>query len=250
MRPPTLLVPWLLLAAVRAQAQTMSPASGSPASGAWAPPGGTLQTVGVRAASLRPTSLSVTVGVDGRAATATDALARLALLTEQVTRALLRTGVTSDSTTTTAVVLQPEWVYVQGARPRLNGYVATQDLRVRAPIAGAGPILDAVTTAGVTRIQQLTFESVPGAALRDSLMDAAMRAARHDADLLARAAGAVVTHVIEASAEDALEGSDPPRPMLMARAVDGAAASSVSAGTQHYRVRVTARWAVRPLDRP
>lgn len=202
--------------------------------------------VGAQASvSVAPDRAQIGVGVESRARTAAQASADNARIQSAVLQALRRQGITSADLQTRAVQVLPEFEYPrEGGRPTLTGYVARNQVSVTLrDLATVGAVIDAALSAGSTQVSGPQFLlSNPDSARREAL-DAAVRKAMADAQVMARAAGVQVGRVLELS--QSMAGiAEVVRPQLLMRAAADAAPTTVEAGLISIEATVQLRVAI------
>lgn len=141
----------------------------------------------------------VIVAVESRQASAAAASADIARRMRAVREALIRAGVHPDSITTSAYSVQPNLERTDG-RPRQNGYLALNAVRVRTRrLDQVGPVIDAALAAGANRVDGVQFSASSTARARRAALAEAIAEARGDAEEMARAAGGRLGELLELS---------------------------------------------------
>jgi uncharacterized protein YggE len=141
----------------------------------------------------------VIIAVESRQASAAAASADIAQRMRAVREALIRVGVPADSITTSAYSVQPNLEHTEG-RPRQNGYLALNAVRVRTRrLDQVGPIIDAAIAAGANRVDGVQFGASSTARARRAALAEAVAEARGDAEEMARAAGGRLGELLELS---------------------------------------------------
>lgn len=122
----------------------------------------TLSVTGTAQTTLVPDTLVVTFVVQEKAATSSEALAKLSEKTNRVVSAVLGLGISSEDIKTTGVSINPEYIYPDKEPPRLIGYVATYSIEVRTKrVADAGTLIDTAVNAGADQVSGLYFTVSP-----------------------------------------------------------------------------------------
>lgn len=197
---------------------------------------------------VMPDRAELSIGVESRARTAAAASTETARLQAAVLDAIRRQGVTAAQIQTRAVQVTPEYQYPrEGGRPTVTGYVARNEVSVTlSDLTKVGPVIDAALGQGATNIAgpRLTIAN-PDSARREAL-DAAVRKAMADAQVMARAAGVRVGRVLEMSSQGGMENLEIARPAVMLRASADAATTPVEPGTIAVQSTVQLRLAIYP----
>lgn len=210
------------------------------------PPQPHLSVSGEGEARAKPDRAMITVGVQTRAATAAAAAAENARKQNAVLDTLRKLGFTPEQLTTSNYSVSPEMQYdQQGQRPRVIGYVVSNNVRVDVrQLDRAGTVIDAALARGANEIHGLNFYlSDPGPARRAAIADAVAKA-RADAEALASAAGGRLGPILELSVSPS--GPVMFRQQVMdMRAALGAegAPTPIVGGEEVVRASVSARWA-------
>lgn len=189
----------------------------------------------------------ISTGVVTRAASATAAIQQNAARMERVRSALRRAGIADKDIQTSAINLNPEYVYAERQPPRLTGYTASNQVSVRfRDIAKTGEILDALVAEGANQINgpSLTIDK-PEQAL-DEARVRAVAVGRARADLYARALGMRVVRLLSVS-ESGGYAVPPPMPMYArAEAMAADAATKIDPGEQKVQVSVSMSFELQP----
>lgn len=202
--------------------------------------------VGAQASvSVAPDRAEIGVGVESRARTAAQASADNARIQAAVLQALRRQGVAAGDLQTRSVQVMPEFEYPrEGGRPTLTGYVARNDVNVTLrDLTKVGAVIDAALAAGSTQISGPHFSIANPDSARREALDAAVRKAMADAQVMARAAGVQLGRVLEIS--QPMAGSpELGRPQMLMRASADAAPTPVEAGMISIEATVQLRVAI------
>ena len=189
----------------------------------------------------------ISTGVVTRAASATAAIQQNAARMERVRSALRRAGIADKDIQTSAINLNPEYVYAERQPPRLTGYTASNQVSVRfRDIAKTGEILDALVAEGANQINgpSLTIDK-PEQAL-DEARVRAVAVGRARADLYARALGMRVVRLLSVS-ESGGYAVPPPMPMYArAEAMAADSATKIDPGEQKVQVSVSMSFELQP----
>jgi uncharacterized protein YggE len=202
--------------------------------------------VGAQASvSVAPDRAQVGVGVESRARTAAQASAENARIQTAVIQSLRRQGLTAADLQTRSVQVMPEFEYPrEGGRPTLTGYVARNEVNVTLrDLSKVGAVIDAALSSGSTQISGPYFSLANPDSARREALDAAVRKAMADAQVMARAAGVQVGRVLEIS--QPMAGlPEMGRPQMLMRASADAAPTPVEAGLISIEATVQLRVAI------
>lgn len=151
-------------------------------------------------AKAAPDRAVVTLGVQSRAATASDAARENARQQRAVLDTLRAMGFRSEQLATANFTVRPEYEPApdRTGPPRVTGYVVSNTVQVTLHDTDrVGQIVDAALSTGANTVHGLSFSlSNPAPSRRDAIRDAVARA-RADAEALARAAGGSLGQIIE-----------------------------------------------------
>ena len=162
---------------------------------------------------LAPTYAAVIVNISTRATTAVEAASENAQKVQAVMRALRASGLSEKDITTAGYNLQQDYDYRPDRRPEPSGFTANTSIRgeVRR-LESLGKVIDGAIAGGATGISGVQYFAANTEEARRSAMAQAVREARTDADVLARAAGGSLGRLIALNSGGA---SQPfPREML------------------------------------
>ena len=238
----------LLAAALAAAALAPFPLAqaGDTSPGA-APPPATIRVAGEARITAKPDRVQIDVGVDTRAALSQEAAAQNARALDAVFAAVRKAAPGADLKTV-SYSLTPVYQYRKNAEPAIEGYAATNLVRVTLDdLARSGAVIDAATQGGANRVQGIQFtlrdpDSVRAAALRE----AATRA-RAEAEVLAGALGLKIVRVL--TVEEQSPRVVPVRMFAAAARISQAAEAAptpVEAGTLDVTAEVTLSVEVAP----
>jgi uncharacterized protein YggE len=215
-----------------------------------APPAPQIVTQGRSEIEVAPDRAELRLSVETRASTGADAGRQNSQIVSAVLDTLRRGfGLTDRDLVTLGYMLQPQMVYPRdGAAPRVEGYVATNTVRVRTgSIDRVGAMIDASLRKGATNISGLSFSATGTDDARRTALSMAVEQARKDAEAMAVAAGGRLGPLLELINQEMDFRS--PAPMMMAmeaKLMSDAAPTQIQAGEQTILARVTARWVFQP----
>lgn len=192
---------------------------------------------------VTPDRARISLGVDSEAKTAQEASQLNAAAQTKVIEAIRKAGIPAASIRTSGYNVSPVQEYIPETRKwRVDGYrVSNMVVVVVEPVANAGKVIDAALAAGANRVAGLSFEIKDATSAREQAMTEAVKRARREAELVARAAGGEIVGLIEVMVNSYEQPQ--PRPMYEMQAMRADAASTpVSEGTQPVIVNVTTRW--------
>lgn len=168
------------------------------------------------------------------------AAAAMASNTEALTAVMARlkaAGIADRDMQTTNLSINPNWTgYDNGARQRIDGYTASNQLTVRIrELEGLGAVLDAAIQDGANTLNGLSFGLSEPRPAMDAARKAAVEDARARATLLVEAAGASLGPIVSITEGG---GYMPPQPMFR-QSADSAGAVPVAAGEVATTASVT-----------
>jgi uncharacterized protein YggE len=182
----------------------------------------------------RPDTLTMSIGVESRAAGADAALRRSTAQTEKVLQVLTDAGVSKDDVQTSGLSISPEF---DGDGEKITAYTSSNSLTVTThDLDGAGRIIDAAAGAvgDDIRIDGVWFSIEDTGELVKQARADAVRKAGEQAQQLAGAAGIGLGPVVGIE-----ETSDPVYPVAESDAGRAAAPAPIEPGTQDLSVTVT-----------
>lgn len=198
---------------------------------------------------VTPDRAELVVSVETRGRTSQLAASENAKLANAVLDGLRRAGVEGPQLRTQGLMLSPEYQYPRdGGRPTVVGYVARNSVRVNVrDISRVSAVMDAAIAKGATNVSGPNFSlSSPDSARRVAL-DLAVRRARADAEVMARAAGGQLGQVLELTSSTDFAAPVFERAMMMSeRKADDAVPTPVEAGLIKVRASVSLRVALLP----
>jgi uncharacterized protein YggE len=179
----------------------------------------------------------ISAGVQTLQPTASAAIEENATRMERVRAALKRAGIADKDIQTSAINLNPEYVYENNRPPRLTGYRATNSVNVKfRDLKRTGAILDALVAEGANQINgpNLTIDK-PEEAYDEARLKA-IAVGRARAELYARALGKRVVRLLSVSESGGY--APPPMPMAYARdmAAQAVSKTEIDPGTQELQV--------------
>ncbi|MEM2096212.1 MAG: SIMPL domain-containing protein [Candidatus Caldarchaeum sp.] len=204
-----------------------------------------LSVAGSAEASTTPDQITILFTVEERAATPSEALARVSTASQSVVSTLLRRGLTPEEVKTTSLNVYPQYVYKEGEPPTIVGYVASYTVEVRTKkIAEAGALIEEAVKAGADYVSGVYF-SLSTEKYRETyrqLLGAAVADAQMKADALLSPLGLKTTRVKSVSITEFT-------PIPFARAADAAGAPEgppIMPGTAMVRVSVSIVYVIGP----
>jgi len=192
--------------------------------------------------SVEPDQARVTSGVTADGASAREALTNNTAAMQKVIAGLKESGIDPKDIQTASFRVEPRYTRpIEGQAPKIDGYSVTNEVQVLVrDLDKLGDILDRLVTAGANQTAGLNFEVSKAETLLDEARQQAVANALRRAKLYAAAAGAEVGEVLTIVEG----GGEPPRPMLMARAMK-AEAVPIERGTETLAANVTITWALK-----
>jgi uncharacterized protein YggE len=146
---------------------------------------------------LAPTYAAVIVNIATRVSTAVEAASQNAQKVQAVISALRASGLSEKDITTAGYNLQQDYDYRPDRRPEPSGFMANTSIRAEVRrLESLGKVIDAAIAAGATGISGVQYFASNTEEARRSAMAQAVREARTDADVLARAAGGSLGRLI------------------------------------------------------
>lgn len=175
---------------------------------------------------VAPDIAKINFDVNGAGSTASEAATASASKMEAVRRALLGCNILSDDIITTSYTLYPEL----NNKGKITGYTAKNSLTIKVKdIAKAGSVIDKLSSAGIDRINSVTFDVENKSLYRNKLLAQAVENARQEAAVVANAGGRSIGKLLSANINSY---NNYPRTygniMLKAASADEAAAPSTN----------------------
>lgn len=202
-----------------------------------------------------PDVVTLNVGIEERGQDVRTMRDTAAKKANQAIQALLSAGIKREHIQTAQFSIRREWEPEPEPQPRPVNYrprgkwiyVLTNSVSVRTPMVDkAGDLLDAVVRAGFNSVNGPYFALLDDSAVQREALEAAVKAARAKADVIASASGVRITGV-----ESVTEGGavPPPRPMMFERMaaapmMDAAASTPIESGEIVVRKTVTASFRI------
>ena len=194
-----------------------------------------------------PDRATITLSVQTRAASASEAASENARKQTAVIAALRTAGVRDSQISTQNYSITPETRYdKEGQAPRIVSYLVTNSLSVEtAASAKIGTLIDASLAAGANQVSSIDFSASNSQELYQKAVASAVANARAQAAAMAAAAGGRLGPLVEIVGNDA--GWTPPGPRAMRGALAMAAVETpVMPGQETITASVTARWTFVP----
>lgn len=186
--------------------------------------------------SVEANAATLSVAVETRGDTAAAAAEENAERMREVLDALDDAGYEGDEVSTSAYTL---WPY-SDRDGNAQGYTAVNTLTVQVDdIDDVGEVIDTVIEAGANNIPSVSFVAADVDEARREALEVAIRSARLDAEVMARAAGRDLGDLIEVSTEGAGGSPIPMRAAMMQES------TPIVGPTQQVTVRVVTIWALR-----
>ena len=186
--------------------------------------------------AARPDTVVILFAVVAEAGSAGEALAQAGRRTAAVLAGLKAAQVDYRDLQTSRLTVQPRLGYMEGRPPRIEGYVARNQVRAQIrPVERAGGIVDGLVASGANEIAGLAFEISDRAGKLDEARAAAAQDARRRAALYASAIGATLGKV-----RSIQETGASPQPAMRMQAEGMAATTPIEAGEETVSAQVTA----------
>jgi len=201
-----------------------------------------LASSGEGRATGTPDLAEVTLSVESRAATPNEAANQNAAKATAIVESAKGSGVKPEDVQTLSVSLNPEFSYSDDGAPKVEGYVASNSVRVTVrTIDAVGEVIDAAVTAGASTVQGVFFSFTPETQrkLEDEARKEAVQDAQRRATVLAQLSN-VRLGKPNSITESLTTPSEPP--IYFAQAEDigfgGGPTTPVEAGTLEIVTRV------------
>lgn len=153
----------------------------------------TLHVSGTGEVRAKPDQAEIRLAVLTEAKTAAQAVQENAKLANQVINAVKALGITEESLRTVGLNVYPILSFDRDTqRSRIDGYRAENAISVTAPLDLTGKVFDAGISAGANESSGITFGLSDERQYRETALEAAVRAAREDAQVIAKAMGVQV----------------------------------------------------------
>ena len=192
---------------------------------------------------VSPDRATIQVSVQTRAPSAAAAAAENANKQQSVMTVLRSLGLGNDQLSTINYNVYPEQHYEQGKEPMIVAYNVTNTILVDVrKLSQVGPVIDAALSHGANVITSLQFYASNTETARRTAISAAIEKARADAEAAARAAHGSLGTLL--GIDIGSYSPPPPRPMMMTRALAGAAQADtpINPGEETLSVEVNTRW--------
>uniref|UniRef100_B0T723 Outer membrane protein n=1 Tax=Caulobacter sp. (strain K31) TaxID=366602 RepID=B0T723_CAUSK len=192
---------------------------------------------------IAPDLATITLGVQTDAPTAAGAMGANAVQMNKVIAALKKAGIAERDIQTSNLSVNPQYVYVENNPPKLNGYQANNQVTIQVrDLARLGQTVDATVNAGATNVGGISFGLQDPQAAEDKARLDAVKALQAKADLYARATGYRIVRLVSLG-EGGGYTPQPPMPIYaMAKRMESADSSPVSAGELKVRIDVSATY--------
>ncbi len=140
----------------------------------------------------------VSIGVQTQAETANEAQVANAQAFAKLEKVLYETyKIAKKDVKTTGFQVQPEYQYGENVKPKITGYTADHTIQVTyRELAKLGEVLDAVSKAGVNRVNNIQFSTEKGDEYTLQILDKAMANAEAKAKRLAKYAGKEIKGIV------------------------------------------------------
>jgi uncharacterized protein YggE len=193
---------------------------------------------------LAPTYAALMVNIETRASNAVAAASQNAQKVETVMKALRAAGLSEKDIATAGYNLQQMYDYSSNRQaPEPIGFSANTIIRAEVRrLESLGRVIDAAIAAGTTGISGIQYFASNAEDARRSAMSQAVREARTDADVLARAAGGTLGRLIALNSGGV---SQPfPRDIMLAsgQARAAGAPTNIVPGELNITAMVSGRW--------
>ena len=173
--------------AARAQAATSSASAREPE----------ITASGRGEVKLPPSYAILTVNVATRAIVAVEAASQNARRVPDVMNGLRSAGLADKDIATSGYRLEQNYEYPRNAEPKPAGFTATTTIRAEVrPLENLGKAIDAAISGGATGVSGIQFLASNTEEARRSAMAEAVRQARTEAEVIARAAGGTLGRLI------------------------------------------------------
>ena len=149
---------------------------------------------------LAPDYAYITIGVRTQSSSGVETASQNAAKVAAIISALQSLGLTKEQITTSGYALEQTYDYPKNAPQRLTGFVARNTVRAEVrKLDDLGKVIDAAIAAGATDISSIQFLANNSDEARRTALAAAMKQARMDAEVIARAAGGTLGRLLSVS---------------------------------------------------
>jgi uncharacterized protein YggE len=196
---------------------------------------------GEASVSVVPDMAIISLGVVTERPKAAEAFAQNNGAVAGVLEAVKAMGVEARDVSTGAIGLSAVYGGANRDAPAIKGFRATNTIQIRVrSIDKAGPLVGALVDKGINSIDGIEFAASPDTARDDALRGAAMRDARHKAQVYVEALGLKLGRVLAITPSN-------PRPQMHAYRMAAAAAATpaaLSAGEEQQRAEVSVTYEI------
>lgn len=207
----------------------------------------TLTVSGEGKASAAPDMATLTSGVVSEGKTAREALDANSGAVAAMIDSIKAAGIEARDISTSGFSVQPRYApqKKEDDALRIAGYQVTNAVTVQLRDLGKlGDLLDQLVTSGANQIGGIAFDIAEPGKLEDEARVAAVKDARHQAGIIAEAAGVRLVRVISIAGEG---GVRPMPQMMMAARAPKMDSVPVEAGETQVRAGVTVVYEIEPL---
>ena len=149
---------------------------------------------------LAPDYAYATIGVRTQSSSGVETASQNAAKVAAIISALQALGLTQQQIITSGYALEQTYDYPKNGPPRLTGFVARNTIRAEVRrLDDLGKVIDAAIGAGATDISAIQFLATSTDEARRTALSTAMKQARMDADVIARAAGGSLGRLLSVS---------------------------------------------------
>jgi uncharacterized protein len=182
---------------------------------AQAPPGRWISVAASGEATIAPDMAVVTLAASASGGDVASLRADVNTRASAVLAALRDLGVADGDIDAPDIRIEPQYDYRRGQRP--IGYRVVRDMTVRVrDLERLGEVFDGIVRAGANEVHGAQMAASDPSVAEHAALEAAVRAARNKAELLARSAGVTLGAVARIEEEAGWAG--PPQPMFRAMA--------------------------------
>ena len=204
-------------------------------------PIGVIHVTASASADATPDSAMISAGVQAEAPTAQEAMARNSEQMRNVFATLQARGVPERDVSTSSLNLSPRYNYENrtNGQPRLIGYQASNQITVRTrDLDSVGPMIDALISAGVNNINNVSFSVKDADTAQEQARTEAIGKAQDKAQSMANAANVRLGKLLSLTEGSAPVQYQPPQ-MGMMRAESVSAAPPLAPGQREISATVT-----------
>jgi len=212
----------------------------APAVGILPPP--SIQVTAQSEVKVAPDRATIRISVQTRGETAAEAATQNATKQNAVLSSLRKLGIPNDRLSTADYSIQPNYRYEPNREPIPAGYIVTNTIIAELhDLTQVGKVIDAAVSNGSNMISSLEFYAANTDSARQSALAAAIKKARAEALVAAKAAGGTLGALLELSTSG--ESVIPPHPIPMyGKVMDAVAPTPINPGQQAVVVSVYTRW--------